>query len=187
MGAGLAFWKAVVQDSSNFLEQIIALFEDNGIRYCVIGGVGVNAYVEPVVTQDLDVVVATDQIDLARSLAAERFRVRDFTYSINVYDPNSRLQVQIQRRPEMAALLENASIQEVLGLRMPVASPQDLVDAKVAAAIEETRRPSKRGKDIGDLARLVTRFPALLQRIPAQLRTRVEEQVDPADPTEEDS
>ena len=58
--SALAFWKAVVADRSNFLERIIALLEDNGIRYCVIGGVAVNAYAEPVLTLDLDVVVATD-------------------------------------------------------------------------------------------------------------------------------
>lgn len=45
--SALAFWKAVVQDESNFLERVIGLLDDGGFRYCVIGGVGVNAYVEP--------------------------------------------------------------------------------------------------------------------------------------------
>ncbi|MFN0146581.1 MAG: hypothetical protein ACKVT1_08730 [Dehalococcoidia bacterium] len=44
----LAFWKAVVADTSNFLERVIQLLEENGVRYCVIGGVAVNAYVTPV-------------------------------------------------------------------------------------------------------------------------------------------
>ncbi len=39
----LAFWKAVVVDESNFLEAVVGLLADNNIRYCVIGGQGVNA------------------------------------------------------------------------------------------------------------------------------------------------
>lgn len=178
MGA-LAFWKAVVQDRSDFLEGIIALLEENGVGYCVIGGVGVNAYVEPVITQDLDIVVATDQLERVRELAGAGYRVREFEHSLNIYDPGSKLQVQVQRDPALAGIIERATRQEVMGLVLPVAAPEDLVDLKVVAATEPRRRPSKRGKDIGDLARLVSRFPQLLTRIPAQLRPRVQEQVDP--------
>ena len=49
----LAFWKAVIVDESNFLETFLALLAKNGIRYCVIGGQGVNAYVDPLVSLDL--------------------------------------------------------------------------------------------------------------------------------------
>ena len=45
----LAFWKAVAMDQSNFLESLIALLAEHKIRYCVIGGQGVNAYAEPLV------------------------------------------------------------------------------------------------------------------------------------------
>jgi hypothetical protein len=37
------FWKEVAMDRSNFLERFIALLSEHGIRYCVIGGQGVNA------------------------------------------------------------------------------------------------------------------------------------------------
>ncbi|HXM42017.1 MAG TPA: hypothetical protein VN924_12235 [Bryobacteraceae bacterium] len=46
----LAFWKAVTVDESNFLEAIVTLLTDNRIRYCVIAGQGVNAYVDPLVS-----------------------------------------------------------------------------------------------------------------------------------------
>ena len=90
-----------------------------------------------------------------------------------------RLQVQFQRGPEFEPFLARARMEEVLGLTMPVAAPEDLIDAKVAAATEPARRPSKRGKDRLDIARLVTRFPELLARIPAELRTEVEALIDP--------
>ncbi len=39
----LAFWKAVTMDRTDFLERVIALLRENGIRFCVVGGQAVNA------------------------------------------------------------------------------------------------------------------------------------------------
>ena len=172
MGA-LAFWKAVVSDRSNFLERIIAMLEENGIRYCVIGGVGVNAYAEPIVTLDLDVVVAADQLDRVRELAAATFKTREFPYSFNVYDPDSKLQVQVQLRTEPGPLVDRARVQDVMDLQLPVAAPDDLLRAKIEAAIEPTRRPSKRQKDLADIARLVEAFPELRDLLPPEVRDRL--------------
>ena len=41
------FFRAVTMDKSEMLDRILALFERERIRYCVIGGLAVNAYVEP--------------------------------------------------------------------------------------------------------------------------------------------
>lgn len=46
MKAG-TFWRIVVVDESEFLDRILALLEERGIRYCAIGGQAVNAYAEP--------------------------------------------------------------------------------------------------------------------------------------------
>jgi hypothetical protein len=177
--SALSFWKAVVSDQSNFLENVIGLLEEHGIRYCVIGGVAVNAYAEPLVTLALDVVVATDQLPAVRALMEREFRVREFPYSLSVYDPGSKLQVQFQLRPEVADFLDRAAYRDVMGLRLRVAAPRDLLKAKVDAALEPTRRPSKRGKDRLDLARLIQRFPDLRSDLPAELLAQVEEAVDP--------
>jgi hypothetical protein len=48
------------------------------VRFCVIGGQAVNAYVEPLVSLDLDLVVAVDQIDEVRKLVAVRFQTECF-------------------------------------------------------------------------------------------------------------
>ena len=172
MGA-LAFWKAVVADKSNFLERIIALLEENGIRYCVIGGVAVNAYAEPIVTLDLDIVVAADQLERARELCEQQFKVREFPYSLNVYDPDSKLQVQLQRRPELDPFVGRAHVRDVMDLALPVAAPEDLLAAKIAAATEPTRRASKRLKDFADIRRLVDAFPELMGSVPPDVRPRI--------------
>ena len=56
------FWRAVVADHTDFLSRVIELLTKHGIRYCVLGGQGVNAYVDPVVSLDLDVVIAVEQL-----------------------------------------------------------------------------------------------------------------------------
>ncbi|HEY1338777.1 MAG TPA: hypothetical protein VGF59_14775 [Bryobacteraceae bacterium] len=60
------------------------MLEGNGIRYCVIDGMGVNAYVEPVITLDLDLVVAVEQLGGLEDLLRTRFRVEQFPHSLNL-------------------------------------------------------------------------------------------------------
>ena len=38
----LDFWKAVIVDKENFLESLVSLLAEHRIRYCVLGGQGVN-------------------------------------------------------------------------------------------------------------------------------------------------
>ena len=67
-----AFWKAVTLDRADFLDRLVALLAEHGIRYCVVGGQAVNAYVEPVVSLDLALAVAADDIPRAGGRASAR-------------------------------------------------------------------------------------------------------------------
>jgi Nucleotidyl transferase AbiEii toxin, Type IV TA system len=169
----LAFWKAVAHDQSNFLEHLIALLDDRKIRYCVIGGQGVNAYAEPLVSLDLDLVVAVDQFDQVRETFAGEFKVEEFPHSLNVSEPGSQLRVQIQTDPRYAAFPDRASIRDVLGLQLPVAAVEDILDGKIWAALSEDRRPSKRRKDLLDIERLLEAYPDMRSRVPAAVLARL--------------
>lgn len=161
-------------DKSNSLERVIDRLEESRLSYCVIGGVAVNAYADPVVTQDLDIVLATAELGRAREPLKE-FRIEEFEHSVKVYDPGSKLQVQIQKDAELGQLLERAERREVLDLMLPVASPEDLVRLKVAAALEPTRRASKRQQDLADISRLVEAFPELRAGLPDEITRRLVE------------
>lgn len=171
--SALAFWKAVVDDKSDFLDRILASLAENGIRYCVIGGFGVNAYAEPLVTQDLDIVIAVDQLDEARDLFGKDFKVKDFEHSINVYDPNSGLQVQVQRDRRYEGFELRSSERMVMGVRLPVAAPEDVLQGKIWAASDSGRRPSKRQKDLADILRLIEAFPELRSDVPQDILDRL--------------
>ena len=169
----LEFWKAVTVDRSNLLESLISLLGQHGIRYCVIDGQAVNAYVEPVVTLDLDLVVAAHQIELVETLLKDHFQVERFPYTINVSMPGSNLRVQIQTDPLYFSFVDRASEREILGLMLPVASAEDVLQGKVWAVMEPKRRASKRQKDLADIARLIEAYPELRQQVPAEILERL--------------
>jgi len=168
-----AFWKAIVLDRSDLLDRLLGLLADHGIRYCLVGGQAVNAYAEPVVSLDLDLVVALDDLPRAESLLRETFPVERFEHSLNVSSPGSDLRVQIQTDPRYGPFVDRATIREVLGLRLPVAHIEDLLQGKLWAVMDATRRPSKRQKDLADIARLLEADPALRARVPAEVLARL--------------
>jgi hypothetical protein len=167
------FWRLVVSDESGFLDRILSLLDEAGVRYCLIGGQAVNAYAEPVVSLDLDVAVALEQIDAARELLAPLFKVEEFPHSINVSDAGSNLRVQIQTDERYAEFVQRAEVREVLGQQLPVARIEDVLRGKVWAAIGLTPRPSKRLKDYADIARLLEARPDLVDLVPEDIRRRL--------------
>ena len=169
----LTYWKRVVMDRANFLERLIALLAEQKIRYCVIGGQAVNAYVEPLVSLDLDLVVAVEQIELLEEALTREFVVRHFPHSLNVYAEDSDLRVQIQTDTRYADFPERAKTQEVLGLALPVATLEDTLQGKVWAATDPERRASKRQKDLADIARLLEAYPTLQTAVPATLLAKL--------------
>ena len=110
-----AFWRVVVADKTDFLNRAIELLTTHGIRYCVVGGQGVNAYAEPVVSLDLDIVIAVDEVSTAEQLFSRELRVERFPHSLNVSAAGSDLRVQIQTDPRYEAFLDRATVREVLG------------------------------------------------------------------------
>jgi hypothetical protein len=168
-----AFWKAVTVDRSNFLENLVGLLESNGIRYCVIGGQGVNAYVEPLVSLDLDLVIAVDQLTEGEALLRTHFDVERFPHSLNVAAPESKLRVQVQTDPRYFAFVERAARREVLDIPLPVAALPDVLQGKIWAALDETHRPSKRRKDLLDIERILDQYPELRAAIPPEIAERI--------------
>lgn len=169
----LTFWKVITVDRENSLERLIDLLDEHGIRYCVIGGQAVNAYVEPLVSLDLDLVVAIDQLDKVESLLTNLFKAKRFPHSLNVSLPGSDVRVQIQTDQRYAAFLEHASPRNVLGITLPVASLEDVLRGKVWAALDPDRRASKRQKDLADIARLLEAYPTLRDQVPEDILVRL--------------
>ncbi|SRR6266542_1619925 len=167
------FRKAVTVDRSNLLERFVEALRQHNVPFCLIGGQAVNAYVEPVVSLDLDVVVASDRIADVEELASDLFHVARFPHSLNVSDPESDLRIQIQLDPRYGDFVDRATTRQVLDLALPVATIDDIIRGKIWAVQDETRRGSKRQKDLADIARLIEAYPRLRQMVPADVLARL--------------
>ena len=167
------FWKTVTVDTTDFLDRFLALLGEHGIRYCAIGGQAVNAYADPVVSLDLDLVVAVDQLVEAERLLRQRFVVERFEHSLNVSELGSDLRIQLQTDPRYFPFVERSTMSDVLGVRLPVARIEDVLQGKIWAALEKGRRPSKRQKDLADIARLLEIRPDLRDQIPPEILARL--------------
>lgn len=93
--------------------------------------------------------------------------------SINVTAPDSDLRIQIQMDPRYQPFVGKAVKKKVLGYEMPVAAIEDVLQGKIWAAMDETRRPSKRQKNYADIVRLVEAQEDLLNSITESIREKL--------------
>jgi hypothetical protein len=143
--------------------------------YCLVGGLAVNCYVEPVYTLDADFVVVTGkQADLKRELIRRGFSVDELAHSLNAQAPESELRIQFTTDPRYQSFLQRAREKEVLGVRVQVAALEDIVQGKLWAYSDPQRRLSKRKKDELDLIRLAEAYPHLRDSLPPELRRQLE-------------
>ena len=156
------------------LQRVVAALRRTGQPFCLIGGLAVNHYVEPVVTLGADFAIAA-ATGVVSALRAEGFEVEEHPHSINAVLPGSRLRIQITVNDRYHAFPSRATEAEVFGVRMPVAALEDLVQGKLWAATDSQRRPSKRQKDRLDLTRICEAHPEMISRIPPGLVPEVDE------------
>ena len=163
---------------SNCKEDIIQIFLDALTKlkanYCVIGGLAVNAYAEPIVSLDLDIIVALENIEAVCKRIEAHFKIERFAHSVNISSDKSDLRIQLQTDPRYQDFIDRAVSQTVLGYQMKVASVEDVLQGKIWAYSDEQRRKSKRQKDLADIVRLVEVYPSLGDFIPESIKKRIE-------------
>jgi len=134
--------------------RLIAACESFG-PYCLIGGLAVNCYVEPVYTLDADLVL-------------------EHAHSVNVLAPGSDLRMQFTTDERYQEFLERATAADALGIRVSVACLGDVTRGKPWACGDPSRRLSKRKKDELDLIRLGEAYPELRSLYPDELRQQLD-------------
>lgn len=150
--------------------KIVTLCRQTG-SFCLIGGLAVNCYVEPVYTLDADFVVVVAHLEkLREKLEGEGFAISDFPHSMNAQSPTSQLRIQFTMDPRYQDFPFRATERPVLGTLAPVASLADVFQGKLWAYSDPQRRLSKRKKDELDLLRLAEAYPELRPRLPEELR-----------------
>jgi len=172
---GKEFINAIANGETDIIQALLDLLKETDSLYCIVGGLAVNAYVEPVVSLDLDVVVVTRNVKLICDEAlAQGFKVEQFPHSINLSSAKSELRIQVQTDARYQEFINRATKKTILGYDMQVARIEDVLCGKIWAFQDETRRKSKRQKDLADIIRLVEEYPTLMEKLPDSIRKLIE-------------
>jgi hypothetical protein len=140
--------------ASDFAELVTVLNRNK--PWCLIGGLAVNCYVEPVYTVDVDLVVVAANLP-------------QIEHSTNAQRSGSKLNIQFTTDSRYQDFLANTAEREVLGLRILVAGLEDIMRGKVWTWQDATRRLSKRKKDELDLIRIGQAYPQLRSLLPKEI------------------
>ena len=135
----------------NALAQILSVNKP----WCLIGGLAVNCYVEPVYTVDADMVAVTDRLPrISEQLEQVGFQIQRFEHSICAKGRTSQLRIRFTTDARYQESLADKEVRNVLGQRVPVAALENVILGKIWAWKDQTRRASKRKKDELDLLRI---------------------------------
>ncbi len=168
------FLRAVSNGKIDILQIFLDTISALGTDYCVIGGLAVNAYAEPVVSLDLDIIIATKDIKILCEAASKHFKIQRFEHSINLSSSESDLRIQLQMDSRYQDFIPRAKTHNVLGYDMKVADVKDVLQGKTWAYSDEERRMSKRQKDLADILRLIESFPDLINQLSDTIRKKIE-------------
>jgi hypothetical protein len=168
-------YESVTNGGASDFATVAGILERHG-PWCLIGGLAVNCYVEPVYTIDADVVVATQNLGaIAEELTAAGFRLEQFAHSLNAKKAPGKLNVQFTQDDRYQSFSARAKPREVLGQIVPVAELRDIAQGKVWAWSDPERRPTKRKKDELDLMRIAEAFPELRSELPREIVDQIQE------------
>lgn len=165
------FMNALANGKRDIIALLLSILHQTQSDYCIIGGLAVNAYAEPVVSLDLDIVVIASEIEKILEACAKSGMTHErFLHSVNLGMTGSDLRIQIQLDERYQDFPSRAQLREVLGYELKVAALEDVLKGKIWAYSDEERRKSKRQKDLADIARLVESHPSSASYIPDDIR-----------------
>ena len=80
-----AFINGLANSQTDVIQTLLNFIHEHNIRYCVIGGLAVNAYVEPVVSLDLDLVIAAAELEKFDRITQYDFQLKKFPVSTELF------------------------------------------------------------------------------------------------------
>jgi hypothetical protein len=167
-------YELTTQGGTTDFARVVAACNAAG-SWCLIGGMAVNVFVEPVYTLDADlVVVASGLGELAEKLREQGFVVEEHEHSPNARGSGSDLRIQFTTDQRYQAFLARSIEAAALGIPVRVACLQDTVQGKLWAHSDPKRRFSKRKKDELDLIRLAEAWPELRAMYPKELLEQID-------------
>lgn len=168
------FYCRVLNSKTDLLGEFLQTLDENNLPYCVIGGVGINAYCEPLLTLDFDCVIIIEDVKKIRDeLKKKAFKVKTHPYTWEITHKDSDMKIQIQRDERYQGFIKRAKSHKVLGYNLKVAQKEDILQGKIWAYEDISRNELKREKDLLDIKRLVVKYPALTKILTPKVKERI--------------
>jgi len=166
-------YESVTGSGSSDFAILVTILNKHG-AWCLIEGLAVNSYVEPVYTLDADIVVISAELPAIKDeLIAAGFAVEEFPHSLNAKMTGSDLRIQFSLDPRYQDFPKQARVAKVLGQRVPVASLGDVIRGKIWAWSDEKRRAINRKKDELDLMRILEAYPETRDSMPEAIKNQM--------------
>ncbi|HVQ36531.1 MAG TPA: hypothetical protein VMS31_03310 [Pyrinomonadaceae bacterium] len=166
-------FESVTGSGSSDLALVVRILNKHA-PWCLIGGLAVNCYVEPVFTLDADLVVVSTELEAIKSELVEvGFLLEEFPHSLNASMKGSQLRIQFTLDPRYQQFLTDTKRMNVLGEEVQVASLSNVTLGKIWAWSDLQRRPTKRKKDELDLMRILESYPNLRSMMPQEIKDQL--------------
>lgn len=163
----------IVSEEKTFYSDFLDILEDCRIYYCLLGGIAVNCYTDPLENQDLELVVKSDQLDALILTLKKQFIVERTADYFKVYEKPQTTQVRILLGDRYQPFVGRAQLHNILDFEYPVASLKDVLKAKEWSAMGKNTRPTERQKDLADIARILAVKPSMDKSLPMKLRKQL--------------
>jgi hypothetical protein len=172
---GKQFFDWQTSGGTDDVMRLVDCLERADVAWCAVGGMAVNHWAkEPMVTQDVDFVVAADAVqDTILLLEKAGFRSERVGRSIN-FRGRSAVSLQLSTDEFYRQFPSRAVPADVHGILMRVASLEGTLRGKIKAWSDPERRQSKRIKDLADIARLIEAYPQLWDLLTGDLKRQLQ-------------
>src|SRR4051812_19762717 len=105
-------YESVTNGGASDFADLVATLDRHG-PWCLIGGLAVNCYVEPVYTVDVDLVVVAAKLQkIEAELNIAGFTIQRFAHSANAQRPGSKLNAQFTTDARYQDFLKSATKHE---------------------------------------------------------------------------
>jgi hypothetical protein len=171
---GRQFYDWQTAGGADDVMRMVDALERAELHWCAIGGIAVNHWAaEPMVTRDVDFVVAVDEIERAViALETVGFTAERHAWSVN-FRGRSQVSLQLSTEDFYREFPSRAAAADVHGILLRVAALDDTLAGKIKAWRTPDRRPSKAIKDLGDIARLIEAHPRLAGQLPDDVKAAI--------------
>jgi hypothetical protein len=167
-------YNSVTNGGASDFAEVAAILDRHG-PWCLIGGLAVNCYVEPVYTMDANIIVTTENLAAIRDeLAAAGFSISEYPHSNQRQKMKSKLNLQFTTDLRFQNFVRRAERRDVLGISVPVADLKDVAQEKTWAWSDRKKRLSRRKKDELDLIRIGEVYSELDELLPKEIAEQLE-------------